>query len=143
MQIRKIQKNKSAGFTLVELLIVIIIIGILAAIAFVAYSGAQNKAKKADAQSSLSQARSKLGEYNSDNSYYPATKSDFTTWLSSASGGNNGSLSTKLGDAKYEYAATPSGCDNGAGGNCEGYTLKAKGSLFGGTDGSDDITVNN
>lgn len=140
MQIRKIQKNKSAGFTLVELLIVIIIIGILAAIAFVAYSGAQNKAKKADAQSSLSQSRSKLGEYNSDNSYYPKDKATFTTWLSSASGGNNAGLATKLGDAKYVYTA--GGCD-GTGDNCQSYTFKAQGTLFGGATPADDITVTN
>lgn len=142
MQIRKIQKNKSAGFTLVELLIVIIIIGILAAIAFVAYSGAQNKAKKSDAQATLSQARSKLAEYNSDNSKYPATKGAFTTWLNSAEGGNNKSLATKLGDAGYDYAGDPTGCDTTD--DCEGYTLTAKGTLFGGADNStDNISVTN
>jgi type IV pilus assembly protein PilE len=139
MQLKKTQKNKSAGFTLIELLIVIIIIGILAAIAFVAYSGSQNKAKKADAQSTLSQSRSKLAEYNSDQGYYPAAKSDFTTWLSSSDGGNNSSLSTKLGASDYTYTASPSGCDNGSGGSCTGYSLKAAGSLFSGSD----ITVTN
>lgn len=143
MQIRKNQKSKSAGFTLVELLIVIIIIGILAAIAFVAYSGAQNKAKKSDAQATLSQSRSKLAEYNSDNSNYPDSKTTFTTWLNSSSGGNNKSLATKLGDAGYVYAGDPTGCDNSTT-TCEGYTLTAKGTLFGGADNStDNIVVTN
>jgi type IV pilus assembly protein PilE len=134
MQLKK-TKSKSAGFTLIELLIVIIIIGILAAIAFVAYSGSQNKAKKADAQSTLSQSRSKLAEYNSDKGYYPATKGDFTTWMSSDEGGNNDSLATKLGDSAYTYTA--SGCTDGA--DCTGYTLTAAGSLYSG----DPISVSN
>jgi len=75
------KKLSSKGFTLIELLIVIIIIGILAAIAFVAYSGSQTKAHQADAQSSVEEARNKLGEYNADNGYYPDTQSTFTTWL--------------------------------------------------------------
>lgn len=133
------KKSKSSGFTLVELLIVIIIIGILAAIAFVAYSGSQNKAKKADAEASLSQSRSKLAEYNSDNGYYPASKSDFTTWLGSDAGGNNDSLASKLGASGYTYTGSPTGCDNGAGGDCSGYTMTAAGSMFSGTD----ITVTN
>jgi prepilin-type N-terminal cleavage/methylation domain-containing protein len=36
--------NKQAGFTIVELLIVIVVIGILAALTVVAYSGVQNRA---------------------------------------------------------------------------------------------------
>ena len=35
---------KLAGFTIVELLVVIVVIGILAAIAIVSYTGIQNKA---------------------------------------------------------------------------------------------------
>lgn len=135
MQLKK-TKSKSAGFTLIELLIVIIIIGILAAIAFVAYSGSQNKAHKADAQSTLSQSRSKLAEYNSDQGDYPADKTAFVTWLKSADGGNNKSLGDKLGDAGYDYACTATN-------DCSGYTLTAKGTLFGGATPADDIKVTN
>lgn len=40
-------KSKNAGFTIVELLIVIVVIGILAAITIVAFNGVQNRAKDA------------------------------------------------------------------------------------------------
>jgi len=141
--------NRNAGFTLVELLIVIIIIGILAAIAFVAYSGSQNKAHKADAQSTLAEVKNKLGEYNADNDNYPltgasgATTSNVDTWLASSAGGNNTTLSQKFVDGNgYTYAASPSGCDNSAT-PCTGFTLTAKGTIFGGTSPANDITTTN
>lgn len=131
-----IKKSNSKGFTLIELLIVIIIIGILAAIAFVAYSGSQNRAKKADAQATVSQVKSKLGEYNADNSRYPDNKAELTTWLGTDAGGNNDDLATKLGNNAYTY--TPSGCTDGT--NCTGYTLTAASTLFG---GGDNISTSN
>ncbi|HXH26383.1 MAG TPA: type IV pilin protein [Candidatus Acidoferrum sp.] len=139
----KSSQHKVAGFTLIELLIVIIIIGILAAIAFVAYSGAQNKAHKADAQSTLAEVRNKLGEYNANSSNYPTTQAAFNTWLASSTGGNNTTLSTKFVTGNgYTYTATPSGCDNSAT-PCTGYSAVAAGTIFGGTSPTDDITVTN
>lgn len=143
MQIRKNKKLNSSGFTLIELLIVIIIIGILAAIAFVAYTGSQNKAHKADAQSTLAEVKNKLGEYNADNSNYPLTIGDVDTWLASSAGGNNTSLSTKFTNANgYVYAPSPTGCDNSTT-PCNGFTLTAKGTNFGGNTPADDITTTN
>lgn len=137
-----IKKSNSKGFTLIELLIVIIIIGILAAIAFVAYSGSQNKAKKADAQSTLSQVKSKLAEYNADNSNYPATKTAVVTYLQSAAGGNNTALGNKFNEAGYQYNELPDGCDNSTT-PCTGFELVAQGTLFGGAAPGDNIRVTN
>jgi type IV pilus assembly protein PilE len=143
MQITKSKKLNSKGFTLIELLIVIIIIGILAAIAFVAYSGSQNKAHKADAQSTLAEVRNKLGEYNADNGNYPADQATFDTWLSSSTGGNNSTLAGKFVSPDYTYTPGPANCDNGANGDCTSYTAVAKGTIFGGASPADDITVTN
>jgi len=143
MRRTKIKQSNSAGFTLIELLIVIIIIGILAAIAFVAYTGSQNKAHKADAQSTLSEVKNKLGEYNADNSNYPLDIAAVDTWMSSAAGGNNSTLAGKFTTANgYTYTPSPTGCDNSAT-PCSGYTLVAKGTIFGGNTPADDITVTN
>jgi type IV pilus assembly protein PilE len=149
------KKLDSKGFTLIELLIVIIIIGILAAIAFVAYSGAQNKAHKSNAQSTLSEVRSKMGEYYAANSSYPAAIGDFDNWLSSSDGGNNSSLATTFTAANgYSYSVLPTGTSCGdtvaSGGAittgstaCSGYSIKAAATIWGDSNSGDDITVTN
>lgn len=127
----------SKGFTIVELLIVIVIIGILATIGFVSFSSAQNKAKKSKAQSTVSQVKSKLGEYFSENNAYPASKADVTTYLN----GNGGaSTATEFGNDAYTYAATPAGCTTAAD-DCTDFTLTAAKSYWNGGDSDDDITV--
>ena len=147
------KKLDSKGFTLIELLIVIIIIGILAAIAFVAYSGAQNKAHKASAQSTLSEVRNKMGEYYASNSSYPASIGDFDNWVNSSAGGNNSTISSAFTTANsFTYSVIPTGCgDTVASGGaittggtaCTGYSLTAKGTIWGGATPTDDITVTN
>lgn len=52
--------NRSRGFTIVELLIVIVVIAILAAITIVAYNGIQNRANDSAVQSDLISVGKKL-----------------------------------------------------------------------------------
>ncbi len=65
--------RQGAGFTIVELLIVIVVIAVLAAITIVAYNGISNRAKASSAQSAAAQATKKVMAYAVENSdQYPA-----------------------------------------------------------------------
>jgi len=75
------KKNRSSGFTLVELLIVIIIIAVLAAITVVAYRGIQNRANDDAVQSDLRSFVQAVEAFNGQaNRYpYPVTGSELST----------------------------------------------------------------
>jgi type IV pilus assembly protein PilE len=62
--------NKSSGFTLIEVMIVVVIIGILAAIAIPNYNDYITRSKVTEAVASLSDARVRMEQYFQDNRYY-------------------------------------------------------------------------
>jgi prepilin-type N-terminal cleavage/methylation domain-containing protein len=64
-------KQRNAGFTIVELLIVIVVIGILAAITIVAYNGVQARARNVDRQADVNAIVKALALYYVDNGNYP------------------------------------------------------------------------
>jgi len=64
---------KLAGFTIVELLVVIVVIGILAAITVVSYIGVQDKANTAALVSDLDNATKLLSMHSAVNGSYPVT----------------------------------------------------------------------
>ncbi|MFA4907183.1 MAG: prepilin-type N-terminal cleavage/methylation domain-containing protein [archaeon] len=64
-------KNQ-AGFTLVELMIVIVIVGILAAVAVPIYQGNVKKAKMTECDAALGTIRTTLRVYYAGNGAYPA-----------------------------------------------------------------------
>lgn len=64
-----------AGFTIVELLVVIVVIGVLAAITIVSYSGVSSRAKDTSALSDLNNISRQLELFNVDNNNYPSTLS--------------------------------------------------------------------
>lgn len=75
-----------AGFTIVELLIVIVVIAILAAISIVAYTGIQNRAREATIASKETQARKALEVYKVENDRYPTSQSEFDSLIGQQSG---------------------------------------------------------
>ena len=67
------KKKRSAGFTLIELMIVVTIIGILAAIAVVNVRTAHQKAREAALKQDLSTMRRAIDDYYADKQKYPAS----------------------------------------------------------------------
>lgn len=80
-------KNKSSGFTIVELLIVIVVIAILAAITIVAFNGVTARANTSSAQSAASTVAKKIEAYHAENSEYP-TEAQLTDSSSSGKSWN-------------------------------------------------------
>lgn len=69
--------KKAAGFTLMELMIVVAIVGILAAIAYPSYMDSVRKSRRADAKAALSNAVQALERYYTEkNTYLNATLGD-------------------------------------------------------------------
>ena len=63
-------KYRSAGFTLIELMIVIAIIGILASIAYPSYTAYVERGRRSDGQSALLDLSHRMDQYFSENKSY-------------------------------------------------------------------------
>ena len=66
-----ISSNKTKGFTLVELLIVIVVIAILAAISIVAYNGVTQKARDRERESNARNIVNAAAIHKSDRDFWP------------------------------------------------------------------------
>jgi prepilin-type N-terminal cleavage/methylation domain-containing protein len=89
--------KKQAGFTIVELLIVVVVIAILAAITIVSYNGIQNRAKQSAAQSAANQGAKKINLWLVDNPGQAPTSSQFNNLVGTTNAG------------QYQYTAGAGG----------------------------------
>lgn len=67
-----IGKNRRAGFTIVELLIVVVVIAIVASLAIIGFGAIRNKAYDTSVQNDLSSIAKKIKMYHATYSVYPA-----------------------------------------------------------------------
>lgn len=67
--------RKQAGFTIVELLIVVVVIAVLATIAVVAYNGIRDRAEASKTAAAVRAYKEALILYKTDNGHYPTTGS--------------------------------------------------------------------
>lgn len=102
--------NIQAGFTILELIIVVLIVGVLSGIAFVSYSGVQEKGRDAERQSDMIAVKSQLETYFNDNGTYPIA-STMTDDDASTIVGSSGILKSLSADALVNPLA-PSGATN-------------------------------
>ncbi|HOK77965.1 MAG TPA: type II secretion system major pseudopilin GspG [Verrucomicrobiota bacterium] len=69
-------RRRSAGFTLVELLLVLVILGTLAALVLPRFAGTSERARKTAALTQISTFKTALNAYEVDNGSYPKSLQD-------------------------------------------------------------------
>src|SRR5919202_7041536 len=95
LKLRQRMAQEEAGFTLVELLVVMLILGLLAAIAIPAFFNQRTKAQDAEAKSTVKTAQTAMETYATDNngSYANADRAKLKaiepTLSSATTGANN------------------------------------------------------
>jgi general secretion pathway protein G len=72
--IRMPSARRAAGFTLIEIMVVVVILGILAAIIVPKLTDKPEQARQVKAQQDIRQLESSLQMYKLDNFYYPSTQ---------------------------------------------------------------------
>ena len=124
--------KRSAGFTLIEIMIVVVIIGILAAIAFPSYQSYVMRSNRSEAQALLSDVAAREERFfTQNNSYVSATADVASLGISGNSQTGLYSVTIAEGEASdggYLLTATPQRAPQTNDAECATFTLNAVGS---------------
>ena len=122
----KIKHKDSAGFTLIELMIVVVVIGILAAIAFPSYARYVEQARRADAKAALLDAAQRLERCYTQRNHYANC---LTFPIDSPDGFYTVTVNPAITDTSttFTLTATPPLQGVQAGSPCGAYTLTNNG----------------
>ena len=82
------KKNTQAGFTLIELMVVIVILGLLAGVIIPRFMGETDKAKVATTKMQIASLESALKIYKLDNGNYPSTEQGLQALVETPTTGN-------------------------------------------------------
>jgi general secretion pathway protein G len=85
---KKNKHRKQAGFTLIELMVVVVIIAILAGLVIPRFMGETDKAKQAKAKMQIESLESALKMYKLDNGSYPTTEQGLKALVETPAVGN-------------------------------------------------------
>ncbi|HOU50860.1 MAG: type II secretion system major pseudopilin GspG [Smithella sp.] len=88
MKLFKKKKNSQAGFTLIELMVVIIILGVLAGMIIPRVMGRPDEARQAKAKIQMESFDSALKLYKLDNGNYPTTEQGLKALVEAPTVGN-------------------------------------------------------
>jgi general secretion pathway protein G len=85
---KKNRHRKQAGFTLIELMVVVVILAILAGLIIPRFMGETDKAKQAKAKMQIESLESALKMYKLDNGSYPTTEQGLKALVETPTVGN-------------------------------------------------------
>ncbi len=88
MKQKKMKRNPQAGFTLIELMVVIVILGLLAGLTIPRFIGESDKARVGTAKTQIVSLETALKMYKLDNAQYPSTEQGLKALVEQPTVGN-------------------------------------------------------
>ena len=126
-------KKLTAGFTLIEMMIVVAILGIISAIALPSYTEYVQRGKRSDAKVELLRMAQLQESYFVQNLSYASTTAQL---------GFTGIVESEQMEYTIELDV-PAGCDGTSANSCASFTLTAEGNGAQATDKCGDFTLTN